>query len=457
MKTRIHKDLETIFSSNQFSTSPETLLCYGFDASGLDAAPSAVVWPETPDDLVKLSALAYRKEIPLCPRGAGTGMTGGSIPLKEAVVVSFERMNHILDIDAGNMTALVEPGVINGDLQKTLEPLGLFYPPDPASMNFCTIGGNVAENAGGPRAVKYGVTRDYVMAIEAVLPDGTVFNTGVRTAKGVVGYDLTRLIVGSEGTLCTVSKVLLKLLPLPQEVITLLALFTDLEKCGKAVSDILLSRIVPRTLELMDRHTIEAIERYKPVRFPPKTEAALLIELDGHPAAIAEEADKVADICTGLGAEVQRAGSAKECGLLWEARRSISPALFSIQPAKTSEDIVVPRTKIPEALVKIRALSEKSDIDIVSFGHAGDGNLHVNIMADRKDPAQAPKIKELVREIFRITIDLGGTISGEHGVGITKADYIDMEIKQPALDLMKGIKRLFDPKNILNPGKIFPS
>jgi len=450
------KELSRVLSPEKFSASPEILLCYAFDASGNQALPSAVVWPESADDVMAVSKFAYQRGIPLCPRGAGTGMTGGATPLEQAIVLSFERMNRILEIDEENLTALVEPGVINGALQRELRPLGLFYPPDPASMNFCTIGGNVAENAGGPRAVKYGVTRDYVLSLEAVLPDGRPFQTGVRTAKGVVGYDLTRLIVGSEGTLCSLTKILLRLLPQPEDVATLLAFFVDLGSCGTVVSRIISSRIVPRTLELMDREAIRAVQRYKPSGFPEGVEAALLIELDGHPKAVDDDAARVARICEELGATVQVANSDDERERLWDARRSISPALYHLSPTKISEDIVVPRSRIRDMLLRLRALSERSRISIVCFGHAGDGNIHVNFMVDRRDGEQMEKVRSLIRETFEITLSLGGTISGEHGVGMTKMDYIGLEVREPALGLMKGIKGVFDPGNILNPRKIFP-
>jgi glycolate oxidase len=450
------KKLGEILPPEQFSTEPETLICYGFDASGMESSPSTVVWPECTDDIVKISKFAYQSEVPICPRGAGTGVTGGATPLKGSMVISFERMNRILEIDAENMTALVEPGVINGRLQQELETQGLFYPPDPASMNFCTLGGNVAENAGGPRAVKYGVTRDYVLEIEGVLPDGRIIHTGVQTAKGVVGYDLTSLLVGSEGTLCTMSKIRLKLLPKPQSIVTLIALFDDIHKCGSVVSKIISSRIIPRTIELMDSATIKAIENYKPVGLPEGAEAILLIELDGNPKAISDDAKKVSEICSSFNADVRIAETTADKEKLWEARRSISPALFHLCPGKISEDVVVPRNKIPDLLKGLKGLSKSSGIGIINFGHAGDGNMHVNIMADGKDTIQMKEAHKLIKEIFTLTIGLGGTISGEHGVGMTKAEFIGMEIKQPAMDMMMGIKKLFDHKNILNPGKIFP-
>ncbi|MFH0933006.1 MAG: FAD-linked oxidase C-terminal domain-containing protein [Nitrospirota bacterium] len=440
----------------KISTAPEDLLCYGFDASGLEASPSAVVWPEHTEDVVKVMEYAFETGIPVVPRGAGTGMTGGAIPLTGAIILSLEKMNRILEVDPENLCVLCEPGLINGRLQRDLERRGLFYPPDPASMNFCTIGGNVAENAGGPRAIKYGVTRDYVMEIEAVLPNGKIVTTGVKTRKGVVGYDLTRLLVGSEGTLSVFTKIRLKILPMPEEVITLLALFNKLESSGHAVSKIITSKIIPRTLEFMDREAIKAVENFKPVGLPQDVEAILLIELDGYPSMITKEAEKVADICKQLGAEVKMAEDEEAREKLWEARRAVSPALYHVSPTKINEDIVVPRNRIPDMLNRLRRLSEERGIKIVNFGHAGDGNIHVNIMVDRKNKEEYKKGLELVEQVFKETLELGGTISGEHGVGMTKARYMGMEISETGLSIMKSIKHVFDPKNILNPGKMFP-
>lgn len=441
------------------STAPEDLMCYGFDACGIEGKPSAILWPETTGDVVEIMRHAYADGIPVVPRGAGTGMSGGAVPLKGSLVLSMERMNRMIDLDTENLSVLVEPGIINGRLQREVEDRGLFYPPDPASMNFCTIGGNVAENAGGPRALKYGVTRDYVMEMEAVLPDGSLISAGVRTHKGVVGYDLVRLLVGSEGTLAVMTKVRLKLLPLPDDVVTLLCIFSDLDSAGKAVSSVIASRIIPRTLEFMDREAIKAVEKLRPLRplgLSADVEALLLIEIDGHSEAIRKEAERVADVCMKLGADVRMAKDEEARNTLWECRRSVSPALYHLSPGKIGEDIVVPRSRIPRMLTGLRKLSEDSGIKVVNFGHAGDGNIHVNLMVDRTDEEEYKKAESLVREIFELTLSLGGTISGEHGVGITKAPYLGMEIKQKELDLMKGIKNLFDLKNILNPGKIFP-
>lgn len=438
------------------STEPEDLVCYSFDACGREELPSAVLWPEKTEDVMRIMRYAYEKGIPVIPRGAGTGMTGGSVPVKGSFVVSMERMNRIIDLDKNNLTVLVEPGMINGRLQREVEAHGFFYPPDPSSMNFCTIGGNVAENAGGPRALKYGVTREYVMETEAVLPDGNLINLGFKTHKGVAGYDLARILVGSEGTLALLTKIRLRLLPLPEDVVTLLCLFNDPEASARAVSKIIASKIIPRTLEFMDRESIKAVERFRPLGLSEGVEALLLIEIDGYPDAIKKEAEKVAEICTGLNADVRMAADADARNKLWECRRSVSPALYHISPSKINEDVVVPRSKIPDMLSGLRSFSEKTGIRIVNFGHAGDGNIHVNIMADKSNEEEYKKAESLVRDIFELTLRLGGTISGEHGIGITKSQYIGMEIKQRELSLMRGIKNLFDPKNILNPGKIFP-
>jgi glycolate oxidase len=439
----------------EFSTEPEDLVAYGFDASGLEGRASAVAWPRSAEDVIKVVRYASEGGLAVVPRGAGTGMTGGSVPLKGAIVLSFEKMARILEADAENLNVLVEPGVINGRLQRELAPRGFFYPPDPASMNFCTIGGNVAENAGGPRALKYGVTRDYVMQLEAVLASGEMITTGVRTHKGVVGYDLTRLLVGSEGTLAVITKMRLRVLPMPEAVVTLLAFFMDVESAGRAVSETIAARILPRTLEFMDAEAIRAAEKFKPTGLPVGVEALLLIELDGSPQAIEKEADRVVGICEGLGGRVEMAADEAARERLWECRRAVSPALYHLNPTKISEDIVVPRSRLAEMLGALRRLSEETGLRIVNFGHAGDGNIHVNVMVDRDNKEQYERAIALVKEIFGVVLGLGGTISGEHGIGLTKADYIGMEINKGELGLMKGIKHLFDPGNILNPGKIF--
>lgn len=437
------------------SSEPEDLACYGFDASGLEGRPALVAWPGTVDEVSEVLRFAYERDMIIVPRGAGTGMTAGSVPPEGAVIISTEKLNRILEVDYENLNAVVEPGVINGEFQRALAERGYFYPPDPASMEFCTLGGNVAENAGGPRALKYGVTRDYVMQLEAVLPDGRIITTGVKTYKGVVGYDLTRLLVGSEGTLAVVTKIRLRFLPQPPSVTTLLAYFGDVEAAGRAISEILASGILPRTLEFMDNECIRAVEKFKPTGLPTVIDALLLIELDGYPEVIRTEAAQVLKICRNWRAKCEVAADEEARTRLWECRRAISPALYHISPTKINEDIVVPRSRIAEMLAILKQLSRDSGIPIVNFGHAGDGNIHVNIMCDKRDKQKFKRGQEVVEEMFRHVLELGGTISGEHGVGLTKADYIGMEIGEAELELMRGVKKVFDPKGLLNPGKIF--
>jgi glycolate oxidase len=449
------KNIKDILPKGRVFTEAEELFCYGFDASSSQDIPSAAVKPINTDEVSKVVAFAFKHGIPIVPRGAGSGMTAGAVPLKDSIVLSLEAMNRILEIDEKNLVAVVEPGVINSHLQKALELRELFYPPDPASMDFCTLGGNVAENAGGPRALKYGVTRDYVLGLELVLPDGRILTTGVRTHKGVVGYDLSRLIVGSEGTLAVITKIFFKVLPLPEETITLLCVFPDIDGATVAVSRITASRIIPRALEFMDQETINAVESYKSIGLPKEAGALLLIEVDGSADSVVKDAEKIASICHSLGARVSIADDIFAKQRLWEARRAVSPALYRISPSKINEDIVVPRSKIPEILRLLRDIGNKHNLKIINFGHAGDGNIHVNIMTDRKNKEEYKRAEDAVRDIFEATIKLGGTISGEHGIGLTKAKYIGMELSSVSIGLMKAIKKVFDPKGIMNPGKVF--
>ncbi|HTZ19208.1 MAG TPA: FAD-linked oxidase C-terminal domain-containing protein [Dissulfurispiraceae bacterium] len=444
-------------SGVEISSEYEDLICYGFDSSIVDEGlPRAVAWPKNAEDVVKIVKYADEQDLKIIPRGAGTGMAGASVPNREdSIVLSFEKMRMILDIDTNNMTAVVEPGTVNGRLQRELERLGFFYPPDPASLNICTLGGNVATNAGGPRAVKYGVTRDYVLELEAVLPDGSLVTLGGRTHKRVVGYDLKQLLIGAEGTLAVVTKIRLRILPQPEDIVTLLIQFRSMDMAAEAVSRIITSRIIPRTLEFLDSSAIKVIEQYKPTGLPTNVDALLLVELDGHATTIQKEAEKVIAICRDLGGESEMAADKLAREKLWEARRSISPALYHLKPNKINEDIVVPKDKIPIVLTKLHQFSEESGIIIVSFGHAGDGNIHVNVMADKNNTEEYSKGLALIKKIFDLTLSVGGSISGEHGIGLAKLPYIDMEIKKREMQLMRDIKRLIDPKNMMNPGKIF--
>ncbi|SHG01874.1 glycolate oxidase [Desulfacinum infernum DSM 9756] len=437
-------------------TAPEDRLAYSFDASKLSALPEAVILPGSAAEIAEILRLANAHGFPVYPRGAGSGMVGGAVPDRGGVVLALTRLNRILELDPDDMIAVVEPAVVTGRLQQEAARHGLLYPPDPASLSFSTIGGNVATCAGGPRAVKYGVTRDYVLGLEAVLPTGEVITTGTRTAKGVVGYDLTRLLVGSEGTLGVITRVVLRLVPAPEAVCTLAAVFPRIDQACRTVTSVLRARMVPTTLELLDRATLEAVEAHVQAGLPVHAEALLLLEVDGPDAVVDDHARRIEEICREMGArDVQKARDAASRERLWSARRAISPALRRIRPGKINEDVTVPRSRIPDLIRFNQSLARKYDLIIVSFGHAGDGNIHTNIMVDRSDPDEMARAERAVEELFREVLRLGGTLSGEHGIGITKSPFFQWEVHPGALDAMVRIKQALDPNNILNPGKMF--
>ncbi len=456
MKKIPFKEIARTVGDANLLTSPEERYCYSYDASRLQAIPDAVAFPGSAEEASQLLRLANRDRFPVFARGAGSGMVGAALPFGGGLVMPLTRLNRILEIDADDMVAVVEPGVVTGELQEQVRREGLFYPPDPASLRFSTIGGNVAMCAGGPRAVKYGVTRDYVMGLEVVLPTGEIIRTGGRTMKGVVGYDLTRLMVGSEGTLGVFTRIILRLLPAPEAVRALLAVFPRLDDAARAVSDIIRNRIIPSTLELMDQASIEVVERHVSIGLPVHAEALLLIEVDGRKNALDGEAEEIIKICAAAGAsEVEAARSEEDRDRLWRARRSISPALGRIRPHKINEDVAVPRSRIPELIRSIRAIAERFDLIIVNFGHAGDGNIHTNIMLDRKNADELQRAGKAVEELFREVLRLGGTLSGEHGVGVAKSPFFEWEVGRDGLEAMRRIKLALDPLNILNPGKMF--
>jgi glycolate oxidase len=453
LKPSVLKELTAILGPSNLFTGPEELVVYSYDATRAAALPHAVARPATAREVSDILLLANCERFPVVPRGAGSGMSGGSVPVRGGLVLSFERMNRIIELDVQNRMAVAEPGVITGDLQREVESRGLFYPPDPASRQFCTLGGNVAECAGGLRAVKYGVTRDYVLGLEVVLPTGEIIATGSRTLKSVAGYDLTRLIIGSEGTLGVVTKITVRLLPLPESVQTLAAFFPDVRSAARAVSGIMAGAVVPRALEFIDSGAIRAVENYLREDVSGGAGAMLLIETDGARDAAASEIGILGGICREAGAVmVKRAATSEEQDRLWKFRRTISPALYTIKPKKINEDIVVPPAAIPDILAETRAIAESHDLLIVSFGHAGDGNIHTNIMFDEPERLRA---EDAVKEIFAAVLRLRGSISGEHGIGLYKAKYLPMEAGETSLEIMKKIKRALDPNNILNPGKIF--
>ncbi len=450
------KSLEKILGPQGLSVKKEERLVYSYDATGRSYLPDAIVFPKTEDQVSRIFKLASKEGIPVVPRGAGSGMTGGAVPVQGGIVLVTSQMNRIIDIDDQNFTATVEPGVIVGALHKAVEAKGLFYPPDPASSSVCTIGGNIGECAGGPRAVKYGVTRDYVLGLRAVLPSGDIIKTGVTTAKGVAGYDLTRLIVGSEGTLALVTQVILKLLPKPAAVKTMAVFFDRMDIAARTVSAVMKQAVMPRCVEYLDRPSLDLVRDKLSFEIPSGTQALLIFEVDGTLDSVEKDAGIIDTFCRNQGAlEVMVARDEAETVTLWQARKSLSPVLYKIAPHKINEDIVVPISKIPEMVEAIQKIQQESGLTVVSFGHAGDGNIHCNIMYNKLDSLQAKKARKAVNELFDVTLQLGGTITGEHGVGITKMAYLPKEIGVRELDLMKGIKQVFDPGNILNPGKIF--
>ena len=456
LSSTVIRDLKKICPGPALTLEPEELLCYSFDATGRTSLPHAVLFPETTEQVSKIMAMAFKEKIPVVPRGSGSGMTGGTLPLKGGIVIVLAQMNRILAIDKENFTADVQPGVVTADFHKAVEKKGLFYPPDPASSAFCTLGGNIGECAGGPRAVKYGVTRDYVLGLEAVLPSGEVIQTGVRTAKGVAGYDLTRLIVGSEGTLAVVTRITLKLLALPNSVQTLAVLFDTMEQAALTVSAIIREAVLPRCVEYLDRASIECVRDFFTFPVEERVNAILILEVDGDEEAAAREARVLKEFSIQRGAfKVIAAKTQKEAADLWKARKALSPALYHLAPNKLNEDIVVPISKIPEMVTYIQTLREKTGLIMVSFGHAGDGNIHCNIMYDKRDKETAILAEKAVSDLFDQTLKLGGTITGEHGVGVTKLKYFSREVGKTEIAVMKGIKQVFDPHNILNPGKIF--
>ena len=459
MDASVVEQLRAIVGDDHVRTDTATREAFGIDALKQGRAADAVVWPRDTSEVAAVARLCHVTRTPLVPRGAGTGYTGGAVPTHGGVVVCLSRLNRILEIDEGNLLAVVEPHVITGDLQDAVEAVGLFYPPDPASLRQSVIGGNVAECAGGPRAFKYGVTKQYVLGLEAVLPTGEVIRTGGKVVKNVVGYDLTHLIVGSEGTLAIITKIILKLIPKPPVQITLRAAFPSVRHAVNAVTGLVRARVVPVALELIDGPSLEAVANYLNVRSLAQegTAALLLIEVDGLAEQAAAEAVRVEAACREAGCtEFLRAGTDEERVELWRVRREISPALKMIAPLKFNHDVVVPKARIPELLDLVDGLRAKYKLRIPCFGHVGDGNIHVNIMVSPDDTDEIRRTREAEAELFRGVVALEGSISGEHGIGFSKMKYVSLELSADTIDLMRRVKAAFDPNGILNPGKMFP-
>jgi glycolate oxidase len=455
---RIASDLRAIVGPEHVRSDDVSLQTYGVDALGKGHPPDIVIIPANTEEVAAIARLCNAERVPLVVRGAGTGFTGGAVPTCGGVLLSMERFNRILEIDELNLLAVVEPNVINADLQRAVEQVGLFYPPDPASLNLSSIGGNVAECAGGPRAFKYGTTKRYVLALEAVLPTGEVVTTGSKAVKNVVGYDLTQLLVGSEGTLAIITKITLRLVPKPQANATMLATFDGIRGAVDAVSELIRRRVVPAALELIDSDSLVAIEQNLGGGLvAPGTGAALIVEVDGTERGVEEDLDRVVDACRSVGArEISRAKGEAERDTIWSLRRQTSVALKATGLVKINHDVVVPRGRVPELFDVIADMKRTYRLRVASFGHAGDGNIHVNLLLKPGDADEAARAKQAERFLFTRVVELEGSISGEHGIGFAKAPYLSIELSAEEIALMKRVKAAFDPNGILNPGKIFP-
>jgi len=451
------EELRRSFPADRLILDPERLEPYGRDESELGCRPpQGAVLVVSAEEVRRVFAIASRHRVPVVPVAARTGKSGGILALQGGIAVSLERMNRILEIRPEDLTARVEPGVVTGVFQAEVERHGLFYPPDPNSLDTCTLGGNVAENAGGPRALKYGVTREYVLGLTAVLPTGEILKMGRRTIKGVAGYDLTALFVGSEGTLGIVTEVTLKLLPRPRFVSTALVVFADVASAARAVARVLAQGVVPRVLELLDDVSLKAAARTSPYRFPPDAGAALLVETDGNDEEqVFAEIARVAELVQGEArGEVLVAQNESQRRDIWETRKFLSTNLKALHPRKLSEDIAVPRSRIPEMVALTREIARRHGLEVATYGHAGDGNLHANVLFDAEE--ERPRVEQAVAEILRAAVDLGGTITGEHGVGLAKRDFLEYELGPDLVAVQRRLKSMFDPLGILNPGKIFP-
>ncbi len=433
------------------------MLAYSYDATREHYEPDCVIFPRNEEDVSNILKYCNEHRIVITPRGAGSGFTGGALPANGGVVLAFEKhMNKILEIDMENMLAVVQPAVVNMDLQKKVESLGLFYPPDPASENYSTIGGNVSENAGGMRAAKYGITKDYVMALRAVLPNGDIIRAGKRTIKDVAGYNIAGILTASEGTLAVITEITLKLLPKPRFASSYMATFPDVVSAMNAVFKSLASGANPVAMEFLDSLSVQAIKEKLGVQLPEDAGAILIGDVDGNVKdEIAFQLSTLKNSFEDNGMqEFKVATDPKEREEIWFARRNVSQSITIYGSKKLNEDISVPRSKLPEALREIAAIGEKYGFKVPCFGHAGDGNIHVNVMVDGSDKEQLKKGHEAIEEIFKLVVDMGGTLSGEHGIGLSKAPFMDIAFNESEINLFRSIKKAFDPNNILNPNKM---
>lgn len=453
----IKKKFIAIVGPENYDDSKVGRLTYSYDATpDMQAMPDAVISPRNTQEISEAVKICNEHKIPIVPRGTGTNLAGGTCPTQGGIVLLFKHMNKILELDKENLTMTVQPGVITLDVINLAEENGLFYPPDPGSMKSSTIGGNISENSGGLRGLKYGVTRDYVMGLEIVMANGDIVRTGGKLAKDVAGYDLTRLYVGAEGTLGIITEAILKLVPYPETKKTMLALYEDLESAARAVSKIIANKIIPATLEFLDQPTIAAVEDYVKIGLPTEAKAVLLIEQDGAPEPVERDMKKIEDICKSENAvSVQVAKTSEEALALTTARRTALSAIARIKPTTILEDATVPRSEIARMVSAINEIGAKYNLEICTFGHSGDGNLHPTVPTDARNKEEMKRVEEAFEEIFIKAVEFGGTITGEHGVGEMKAPYLELKLGKSGVAAMKAIKSALDPNNIMNPGKIF--
>ncbi|MFB3160933.1 glycolate oxidase subunit GlcD [Neobacillus sp. 179-J 1A1 HS] len=457
LSNEVKQKLISIVTEKNFDDSKIERLVYSYDATpNFQSMPDAVISPRNSEEISDILKICNQYGVPIVPRGSGTNLCAGTCPTEGGIVVLFKHMNKILEIDEENLTVTVQPGVITLDMIHAIEEKGLFYPPDPSSMKISTIGGNINENSGGLRGLKYGVTRDYVMGLEAVLPNGDIIRTGGKLAKDVAGYDLTRLFVGSEGTLGVITEATLKLIPMPETRKTMLALYQDLSAAARSVSKIIANKIIPTTLEFLDQATLKVVEDYAQIGLPTDVQAVLLIEQDGPPEVVERDIAKIAEVCKQQNAvSIQIAATEEEAMALRTARRAALSAVARLAPTTILEDATVPRSEIANMVKAINEITEKYQLTICTFGHAGDGNLHPTCATDARNHDEMERVEKAFAEIFEKAIELGGTITGEHGVGAMKAPYLEWKLKKEGIAAMMGIKQAFDPNNIMNPGKVF--
>jgi glycolate oxidase len=457
LSNQIKEKIISIVSEENYADSQTELLSYSYDSTpNMQSMPEAVVCPRNTKEMSEVVKICNEFKIPIVPRGSGTNLCGGTCPVQGGIIILFKHFNQILEIDEENLTATVQPGVITAQLAKAVEAKGLFYPPDPGSMSISTLGGNINENSGGLRGLKYGVTRDYVIALEIVMANGDIIRTGGKLAKDVAGYDLTRLFVGSEGTLGIITEATLKLLPKPDAKKTMLALYQDLEAAARSVSAIIASKIIPITLEFLDQPTLRVVEDYAKIGLPTDVQAVLLIEQDGPIEVVERDLKKIEEVCLQENAvSVQVAKTPEEAEALSMARRTALSALARLKPTTILEDATVPRSEVANMVKAINQIAKKYNLNICTFGHAGDGNLHPTCPTDARNHEEMERVEMAFAEIFDKAIELGGTITGEHGVGVMKAPYLEWKMGSEGMNAMRAIKQALDPNNIMNPDKVF--